>query len=159
MTFLVAPITLADQPAWIRMRRAMGPTWFTDDIESFTRSYFESGTIQGLPHCVLVAREHDNSEPIGFAEVSLRDYAEGCLSSPVAYLEGWYVEPAWHRRGVGRALLREAERWAVSQGCTEFASDSEIDNAQSIAAHQALGFTAVCSIMCFHKRIATETQS
>jgi aminoglycoside 6'-N-acetyltransferase I len=27
----------------------------------------------------------------GFIEVSLRNYAEGCMTSPVAYIEGWYV--------------------------------------------------------------------
>ncbi len=33
----------------------------------------------------------DRGTLIGLAEVSLREWAEGCGSSPVGYLEGWYV--------------------------------------------------------------------
>ena len=29
--------------------------------------------------------------PVGFIELGLRDYAEGCRTSPVAYVEGLYV--------------------------------------------------------------------
>ena len=47
----------------------------------------------------------------GFAEVSLREWAEGCLSSPVGYLEGWYTAPHVRRRGVGKALLAASENW------------------------------------------------
>lgn len=28
---------------------------------------------------------------LGFVELSLRPYAEGCASSPVPYIEAWYV--------------------------------------------------------------------
>jgi len=40
---------------------------------------------------ILVAEE--GSQFIGWVEVALRDYAEGCQTSPVGYLEGWYVVP------------------------------------------------------------------
>lgn len=150
---LIDQLQPADIAHWIRMRRELGPSWFSDDMEAFSREYFTSGSIQGLPHRVLVARSDTSGEPIGFAEVSLREYAEGCTSSPVGYLEGWYVDEAHQGRGVGRALLRSCEQWAAEQGCTEIASDAEIENEPSIAAHEALGFEAVCSIVCFAKPI------
>jgi aminoglycoside 6'-N-acetyltransferase I len=56
---------------------------------------------------VFIALESD--EAIGFAEARLRDYAEGCDTSPVGFLEGWYVREPWRRRGVGKALLAAVE--------------------------------------------------
>ena len=48
----------------------------------------------------------------GFIEVSLRDYAEGCQTSPVAYIEGWYVDEHCRRRTLGTRLVQAAEAWA-----------------------------------------------
>jgi aminoglycoside 6'-N-acetyltransferase I len=87
------------------------------------------------------------------AELSVRPCAEGCLTSRVAYLEGWYVVPEARRRGVGRALLQEAEDWGRTQGCTEFASDTQPDNDGSIAAHRALGFEDAGLVRCFRKEL------
>jgi aminoglycoside 6'-N-acetyltransferase I len=98
---------------------------------------------------VLLA--HDGAAPAGFAEISIRHYAEGCSTDRVAFLEGWYVVPEARNRGVGRALVAAAEDWGRSQQCTEFASDAEADNSVSAAAHRALGFEEVGLIRCFRK--------
>ena len=42
----------------------------------------------------------DDGRLLGFAEVSIRPYAEGCESNRVAFLEGWYVEPFADRKSV-----------------------------------------------------------
>ena len=77
-----------------------------------------------MPEAVLVA-ETAGATPalVGFAEVSRRAYAEGCETSPVGFLEGWYVVPERRRQGVGRALVAAAEAWARGLGCREFASE------------------------------------
>jgi aminoglycoside 6'-N-acetyltransferase I len=98
---------------------------------------------------VLVAE--DPSGLLGFAEVSIRAYAEGCDSEGVGYLEGWYVLPDARGRGIGARLVAAAEAWARSVGCVEFASDAEVENVSSAAAHRALGFTEVGLIRCFRK--------
>jgi len=94
-----------------------------------------------------------NGEALGFAELSIRNYAEDCETNRVAYLEGWYVEPEARRRGIGRALVEAAEEWARRQGCTEFGSDALIDNDVSAAAHRALGFEETVEIRCFRKAL------
>ncbi|HEX8602310.1 MAG TPA: GNAT family N-acetyltransferase, partial [Pseudoduganella sp.] len=49
----------------------------------------------------LVAYHADN-QPAGFVEAALRtDYVNGTSSSPVAFLEGLYVAPAYRRLGIG----------------------------------------------------------
>ena len=80
-----------------------------------------------------------------------RNYAEGCASSPVAYIEGWYIDADLRRQRFGVALVRVAEQWAREQGLTEIASDVEIDNDVSIQAHRALGYKEEVRIVCFRK--------
>ena len=113
-------------------------------------SYFAGNLAE--PVEVLLAF-NERGEAIGFIELSIRAYAEGCISDRVAFIEGWYVEPAERRQGVGAALVRAAESWARSQGCSDLASDSEIDNHASIAAHLALGFADAGTIRCFKKSL------
>lgn len=93
-----------------------------------------------------------DEKPIGFAHASLRqDYVEGCSSSPVGYLEGIFVEPAFRGQNFARSLALACEDWAKAQGCKEFASDCELHNTQSLAFHLALGFAEENRIICFRK--------
>jgi len=106
----------------------------------------------GLPQAVFVAVRPEGGLG-GFLEASLRTYAEGCDSSPVGYIEGWYVDPDLRRQGVGRALLRAAEAWARAQGCQEMASDCRLDNEASWRAHLALGYEEAERLIHFRKRL------
>ncbi len=91
---------------------------------------------------------------VGFAQCQLRhDYVEGTSTSPVGYLEGIYVEPAHRQHGVAAALLHACEAWAKRQGCTEFASDCELENADSLRFHQSIGFREANRIICFTKEL------
>jgi aminoglycoside 6'-N-acetyltransferase I len=87
----------------------------------------------------------------GFIEVRLREYADGCSSSPVAFIEGWYVDRGLRGRGIGAALVGAAEDWAKSLGLSEIASDSELDNELGQSAHAALGFQEVGRVVQFRK--------
>lgn len=95
-----------------------------------------------------------NNTPIGFAQCQLRrDYVEGTETSPVGYLEGVYVEPVYRKQGYGKALVRACEDWARSKGCSEFASDCELNNTDSLAFHLRSGFTEANRIICFTKKL------
>jgi aminoglycoside 6'-N-acetyltransferase I len=146
----VRHVTPADREAWQRMRVALWPDHGGDYHESETASFF-AGTLRE-PLAVLIAIDAAN-KAIGFAELNIRRYAEGCETGNVAYLEGWYVDEHARRTGVGAALVRAAETWAGEQGCTEFASDALANNDVSAAAHKALGFEEVEVIRCFMKKV------
>lgn len=99
----------------------------------------------------------DGERETGFAQCQLRrDYVEGPHTSPVGYLEGIFVEPAYRRRGCAGELLRACESWAGDQGCTEFASDCELDNADSLAFHRKAGFREANRIICFTKDLTAD---
>lgn len=98
--------------------------------------------------------KYENGEPIGFAQCSLRlDYVEGTESSPVGYLEGIYVKEKFRNRGYAKELLRACEEWAKNKGCSEFASDCELDNENSLFFHKAMNFTEANRIICFTKKL------
>jgi aminoglycoside 6'-N-acetyltransferase I len=92
---------------------------------------------------VLVAVRGEGAGLAGFAEAGTRPYADGCESSPVAFLEGWYVDADLRRTGVGAALLRAVESWARARGLSELASDALLESTTSHRAHEALGFIEV----------------
>ena len=90
--------------------------------------------------------------PVGFAQCKLRyDYVEGAETSPVGYLEGIYVKEEYRKRGYAKELLAACEQWAKEQGCSEFASDCELDNRDSLAFHLKNGFMEANRIICFKK--------
>ena len=92
--------------------------------------------------------------PVGFAQCQLRhDYVEGTASSPVGYLEGIFVVPAYQKQGIARALLASCEKWAKEQGCVEFASDCELSNTNSLRFHLSMGFEEANRIICFTKKL------
>lgn len=95
-----------------------------------------------------------NGTVAGFAQCQLRrDYVEGTESSPVGYLEGIYVAEGFRKNGVAHALLAGCEQWARSKGCREFASDCELENAQSLHFHLSAGFQEANRIICFTKKL------
>lgn len=144
---LIRPVEPTDSAAWERMRQALWPSAEGEHAAEIA-SFFEGD--RSNPAEVLIAVD-ETGHAVGFVELSIRPYAEGCTSDRVAYLEGWYVDPGMRRKGIGSALVRAAEEWGRSQGCSEMASDTEIENTVSAAAHQSLGFTEVDRIVCFRK--------
>lgn len=105
------------------------------------------------PECALYLAL-DGETPIGFAQCQLRhDYVEGTETSPVGYLEGIFVAEDYRRQGVAGKLLAACEDWARETGCSEFASDCELTNRESLAFHLHLGFTEANRIICFTKHL------
>ena len=94
------------------------------------------------------------NELVGFAQCQLRyDYVEGTESSPVGYLEGIFVKPEFRKNGIAKQLLAKCEAWAREKGCTEFASDCELTNTNSLRFHLQLGFEEANRIICFTKKL------
>ena len=97
---------------------------------------------------------NNETVPVGFAQCSLRyDYVEGTESSHVGYLEGIYVKDEYRKKGIGKKLIIQCEEWARSKGCSEFASDCELDNMESLKFHLQLGFEEANRIIFFKKKL------
>jgi aminoglycoside 6'-N-acetyltransferase I len=145
---VIRHVEASDRTEWIRLRYELWPQACPPHEQEIDRFF---GGRSREPESVLVAEVE--GELVGFAELSIRPRADGCVTDRVAYLEGWYVEPDWRGHGLGKALVAAAERWARQQGCLELASDTDIDNELSLKVHKALGFEEVGQIRCFRKSL------
>lgn len=124
--------------------------WDSHTAEELFEMFAE---IVGSDSGAVFVAEADN-QPVGFAQCQLRhDYVEGTVSSPVGYLEGIFVMPQYRNRGYAKALLLQCEEWAKLKGCSEFASDCELDNSVSLDFHLNVGFTEANRIICFTKTL------
>lgn len=129
--------TPQDRDRWLILRRELWP----DCPEH--KHQLEMDRILSSQGAVFVA-EHPDIGLVGFAEISIRhDHVEGASINPVPYLEGWFVDERFRRKGIGRGLISAAEAWAKQKEFTEFASDAEIGNQTSITIHRTLGFKEV----------------
>lgn len=137
-----------DGADWRRLRHALWPETTEADHAADLHEYLSAP----VSHVILVAARPGGGLA-GFAEVRLRSHVDGCVTSPVAFLEGWYVEADVRRHGIGRRLVEAAEEWARRQGSQEFGSDTEADNGASRAAHRALGFVEAPPSINFRKRL------
>lgn len=144
----VRSATAGDASAWLGLRRALWPEGSAAEHRAEIDRFFRGQTSD--PLAVLLA-EDATGQAVGLAELSIRPSAAGCHTDRVAYLEGWFVVPDARGCGVGRALVVAAEEWGRSQGCSEFGSDTQSENADSAAAHRALGFREVGLLRCFRK--------
>ncbi len=156
MEFVVAPAGAQDMPDWVRMRCALWPDAGADGHAAELRSFAaDEGFV------AFLARRRDGragggpgGAAVGFAEASLRPYANGCLGRPVPFLEGIWVEPAARRHGVGRGLLAAVEGWARGRGFAELGSDAALANVLSHRTHAAWGFAETERVVYFRKRLA-----
>lgn len=113
----------------------------------------ELDTLLADPDQMAFVAEREGEGLCGFAEASVRPFANGVDESPCAFLEGWWVDEDTRRSGVGRALLAAVENWARRRGFTELGSDALLDNTLGHQAHQALGFEERERVVYFRKRI------
>jgi aminoglycoside 6'-N-acetyltransferase I len=142
----VREILESDREGWVRLREALWPGSLSDH-DAETKKYFAQ------PHAGAIFVAERDGRLIGFLELEYRPYAPGCRSSPVPFIEGWYVEPDRQGQGIGRALVEAAEAYARAAGHHEIASDTELENTNSIAAHQALGYEEAERVVCFRKSL------
>ena len=137
-----------DMAEWLRLRQGL-----FDDSTDEEHQQEMAEILAEVDGCVLVAERPSSTQLAGYLHVGTRKYAEGCDTSPVAYLEEWFVDANVRRQGVGRALVAAAEAWALQNGYIELASDTLIDNDVSLASHLALGFREVERQINFIKKL------
>ena len=122
-----------------------------DHSLSGLRNEFEKLTDAEDSACFI---KYAGEKPVGFAQCQLRrDYVEGTETSPVGYLEGIFVLEEYRLRGYAKELLSSCEKWSKEKLCSEFASDCELENTDSLKFHIAAGFEEANRIICFKKKL------
>jgi aminoglycoside 6'-N-acetyltransferase I len=147
MRLIIREMVAADLGTWAKMRSALWPAETRQAHARAIDSLLAGGNAWGF-----VAEVQDGAA-VGFAEVAIRAYANGCDSQPVPFLEGIWVETPYRRKGIGSGLIEHVELFLVARGFRELGSDTEIDNRASQAAHLSWGFAETERVVYFRKRL------
>ena len=141
---IIRTATVEDKPVWLEMRFALWPQ--------------ETGLDTGMDVIINDPEQEcfiafDDERPVGFIEMGLRKYAEGCDSSPVAFVESWFVAEDARMKGIGSQLMDAGAAWGRAMGCTELGSDTEVWRTLSRTVHKKLGFEEVEEVVAFRKSL------
>jgi aminoglycoside 6'-N-acetyltransferase I len=136
----------SDFEKWALMREALWPEANAASHLKELPKFFEDKYTQAWMAI-------DGQKYIGFAEVSVRRFANGCESEPVPFLEGIWVDEPYRRQHVGQRFIETIEAWARSRGFNEIGSDALIDNISSHLAHTKWGFQETERVIYFRKKI------
>lgn len=146
MDIVIRRAVQADKHDWFRMRKGIWPE-APDEYLDFDMDDILVSETDAVFFAIL------EGQPVGMIEARIREYGEGCETSPVGYIEGWFVQDDLRGRGIAGALTGAAENWAREKGCSEMASDTWLDNEASIRAHEKLGYVEVERLVHFVKQL------
>lgn len=144
MDVLIREIHKSDSDMWLGMYRQLFPNNSDDALIAEMERIFKSGK-----RSAYVAMIDDMS--VGFAEYALRDYANGCHSQPVPFLEGIWIDTDYRGQGIAKSLVSYLEQKARMAGFREFGSDVELSNYPSQLMHERLGFEQTEKVIFYRK--------
>ena len=141
----IRQVERTDRGAWARLRHAL---WPEENLAAHARAI--DRVLASEDEWAFLAIG-ESGKAVGFAEIAIRKYANGCESQPVPFLEGIWVDPRFRRGGIGRRLIVHVEQFVAARGFREIGSDALIDNMDSHDAHAAWGFAETERVVYFHK--------
>jgi len=145
MTITISPVQRHQFADWLRLRDAVY-TGLDRDFHLQEMEVYFNDPDKG---CLLAADAR--GLVCGMVELSLRNVVDGCLSSPVGYVEGIYVDASQRGAGIARLLMQHAEAWCRSRGCGEIATDAELDQLEAQRFHEHMGFQETYRIVEYRK--------
>jgi aminoglycoside 6'-N-acetyltransferase I len=146
MEIKIRRVLQEDKVEWFRMRKGIWPEAPDEYLEFDMDDILANEDYFAIFAC-------DGDKPIGLTEVQIREYGEGCETSPVGYIEGWFVQEEYRGQGIVGVMTHAAEDWVRGKGCTEMASDTWLDNEPSIRAHLKLGYSEAERLVHFVKQL------
>jgi aminoglycoside 6'-N-acetyltransferase I len=146
--FTVRSLAESDLGEWLRLRTLL---WDGSSEEDHKAEMVE--IIEHPDSQFVAVADIGGGRLAGFLEASIRSHVEDCETENVGYLEGWFVDPEHRQVGIGTRLVRYAEDWARARGCTEMASDAELNNVVSQQAHARLGYEETSRLVHLRKEL------
>jgi GNAT superfamily N-acetyltransferase len=132
----IRPAQPRDVPVILGLIRALAEYERLLDQVSATEAALHESLFGARPYAeALLAWRGD--EAAGFA-LYFHNYST-FLAKPGIYLEDLFVQPAYRKHGIGKALLAEVARIAVARGCGRLEWAVLDWNAPAIAFYESLG--------------------
>jgi aminoglycoside 6'-N-acetyltransferase I len=147
VVYSVRRCQVGDFAEWARLRHALWPDGSASEHAVEIAAGLPDGSLRGY---LALSGE---GGAIGFAEISIRRYANGSTQSPVPFLEGIWIAAEHRRHGVGRLLIDRISADCADEGFIELCSDAEINNLASHHAHESWGFAETERVVYFRKPV------
>ena len=147
MECVVREMRAEDRATWASMRASLWPDEDRNILAQEIDGFLGSSDAWGF-----VAETADDA-PVGFAELAIRRYANGCETQPVPFLDGIWVKDEFRRQGIGARLIGYLEAFLVVRGYRELGSDALIDNPISHESHRGWGFSETERVVYFRKSL------
>ena len=148
MPVLIRKMSEADSSNWANMRFKVWDSLSIDEHLGDIKKLLEGG-IKRTGYMAII----NDKQPAGFAEVCIREYANGCTAQPVPFLEGIWITPKHRHSGIGRAFIEKITADLITQGFCELCSDAHIKNTKSHRAHENWGFDETDRVVYFRKSL------
>jgi len=148
MLVKVRQMGVSDRAVWAQLRSELWPKESAKEHLPWIES------LGGETYRGFIA-EADGGRALGFAEVAIRNYVNGCDTHPVPFLEGIFVRPEHRRKRVAAQLIAFIEALVVAEGFREIGSDALLDNVTSHAAHNGWGFEETERVVYFRKSLSS----
>ena len=102
---------------------------------------------QDESHAVYVVEQADG-QVVGWVHVLVRQLV---VADPQTEIGGLVVDERHRRRGAGRLLMGQAERWARGKGCWAICLRSNILRKDAHAFYERIGYSNAKTSRVFHK--------
>lgn len=97
--------------------------------------------------------KNETGDVLGMLEISFRNIVDGCISSPVPYIEGLYLYPQYRNQGLGAEILKMIAAWCYDRGYTELATDARIENIKAHEFYRSAGFEETDRVVEFRMEL------
>lgn len=146
----IVKVTQNDFREWLDLALKLWPDATVEEMQGDLVKILQSPREEQF-----LVRDSDG-KVIAFMNLSLRyEYVPGASQSPVAFVEGIYVQDEYQNQGIGTYLIQYAEQWALAHGCTQLASDVLFENTGSYQFHTKVGFQEVEKVVFFIKQVVS----
>jgi GNAT superfamily N-acetyltransferase len=88
--------------------------------------------------------------PIGWVHAAIWEFVE---TEAFVVIAGLVVDRRCRRQGIGRALMAQAERWALEQGCRVVRLWSSVGRTEAHAFYERLGYARIKSQYAFARSL------
>jgi len=144
---IISPIQDNQFPLWKHMREQV--YCLLDD--EFHEKEMEQIFARSDWYCYFLKIDED--QIIGLVELSSRNIVDGCLSSPVAYIEGLYLKKKYRDKGLGKEAIEIIKNWCKENDFSELGADTELKNIKAQKFFKSVGFHESYRIVEFCTKI------